>query len=156
MTSRPEGRTAFILADLRTPQVILAHPALRETLDPERPVALMLIGILHHLRDESDPYGAVATLLDALPSGSHLVIVHPGSDFDRDAMGRMAVTAERGGIPYVPRSREQVARFFDGLEMVEPGLVPVLGWRPHAEPAVPRDAGDLDSVWGWCGVGRKP
>jgi hypothetical protein len=154
MTSRPEGRTAFIAADLRRPETILGAPALTATLDLEQPVALMLIGILHHLRDDADPYGVVATLLDALPSGSHLVVVHPASDFEPDAMVRMAATAQRGGIPYVPRDKAETAKFFDGLEMVEPGLVPILAWRPDIEPSPPQ--GDVDSVWGWCGVGRKP
>ncbi len=154
MTSRPEGRTAFIAADLRSPDTILGDPALAATLDLEQPVALMLIGILHHLPDDADPYGAVATLLAALPSGSHLVLVHPASDFDREAMVRMAATAQRGGTPYVARDKAETAKFFDGLEMVEPGLVPILGWRPDVEPSPPH--GDVNSVWGWCGVGRKP
>jgi hypothetical protein len=154
MTGRPEGRTAFIAADLRSPEAILADPTLTETLDLEQPVALMLIGILHHLRADADPYGIVTTLLDRLPSGSYFVIAHPGSDFDAEAMVRMAATAEQGGIPYVPRSRAECAAFFTGLEMVDPGLVPIPAWRPDEGPALPHS--DPDSVWGWCGVGRKP
>ena len=155
MTSSPEGYTDFILADLRDPDAILGDPAFKQTLDLSRPVALMLVGILHHLRDDDRPYEAVGRLLDVLPSGSALVIVHPGSDFDREAMVRMAATAQAGGIPYVPRSKEECARFFDGLEMVEPGLVPILAWRPEMDPA-PLHPVDPDSVWGWAGVGRKP
>lgn len=154
MTGSAAGRTDFIAADLRTPRGILSHPTLAATLDLRRPVALMLIGILHHLRDEDDPFGIVATLLDALPTGSYLAITHPASDFDAEAMVRMARTAEGGGIPYVPRDQAQCARFFTGLQMVEPGLVPILGWRPDMDASPLRDA-DVDSVWGWAGVGRK-
>lgn len=154
MTGTAQGRTAFIAADLREPSTILDDPTLTATLDLDRPIALMLIGVLHHLRDESDPYGVVATLLDALAPGSYLAITHPASDFD-PAMVGMAATAEGGGIPYVPRDHGECARFFTGLEMVEPGLVPILGWRPDAGSQDVGAEPDVDSVWGWAGVGRK-
>jgi len=150
MKGTAEGRTAFIIGDLTKPQGILDDPVLADTLDHDQPVALMLVGILHHLRDGDDPYGVVARLVDWLPAGSYLVIAAPGSDFDAEAMAQTAATAELSGIPYVPRSHAEMLRFFTGLELVEPGVAPILGWRPEADTST-----DVRSVYGWAGVGRK-
>jgi S-adenosyl methyltransferase len=150
MTTNPVGKTAFILADLRDPQSILANPALTDTLDPTQPVALMLVGILHHLRDADDPFGVVSTLVDWLPAGSYVTIAAPASDFDVEAMKTLSSTAERSGIPYVARSREEIERFFTGLDLIEPGVAPILGWRPDPDTST-----DVDSVFGWAGVARK-
>ncbi len=146
-SSTPEGATAFIQADLRRPETILEHPLLEATIDHELPVALMLIGILHHLRDDDDPYGLVATLVDWLPTGSYVTIAGPGSDFDPAVMSAVAASAEQSGIPYVARSHEQTLRFLDGLQLVEPGLVPIHRWRPDVEGA--------PDVYGWAGMARK-
>ena len=148
MTGTPEGATAFVLADVRDPDAFLGHPSTAATLDRGRPIALMLLGILHHLRDDDDPYGIVARLVDWLPAGSYLTVAGPGSDFDVEAMARVAGSAEASGIPYVARSREETLRFFAGLEMVEPGLVPIQDWRA--------DDADAPMVFGWAGMGRKP
>jgi len=158
MTSTDEGRTAFILADLRQPGDILANPALRETLDLDRPVALFLVGVLHHLHDSDDPRGIVTTLLDALPSGSYFALTQPTGDFDEAAMAGMAATAEQSGIPYVPRSRAQVEGLLDGLELVEPGLVPIPAWNPLDldYPGAAEVDRDPYSVYGWAAVARKP
>ena len=149
MRSAPEGRTAFVLADVRRPESILEHPDLPDVLDRSRPVALLLIGIVHHLRDEDDPYGVVGRLVEWLPSGSYLGVVTPSADFDPPMMTALAATAERSGIPYVPRSKAQTERFFDGLEVVDPGVAPILGWRPDEPPA------DPNAVHGWAGLARK-
>jgi SAM-dependent methyltransferase len=151
MSGSATGKTAFILADLREPESIITNPSLASTLNLGEPVALMLVGILHHVRDDDDPDRIVATLLDALPSGSYLTITHPSADFDPEAMVPLAATAEQSGIPYVPRSRSEVERFFAGLELVEPGVVPLLAWRPDADTST-----DINSVYGWAAVGRKP
>ncbi len=150
MTGHPAGKTAFIQADLREPAAIMTDPTLSATLDLTEPVALMLVGILMHLRDADDPYKIVATLMDALPSGSHLTLTHPSADFDPAAMTALAASAEQSGIPYVPRSRADTERFSNGLDLVDPGVVPILGWRPDEEPA------DVNSVYGWASVARKP
>jgi hypothetical protein len=150
MTSKPEGRTAFIHADLRRPREVLDDAALTATLDLGRPVALMLVGILMHLRDSDDPYGIVTQLLDVLPSGSYLTISHPTADFDAEAMGGIAGANEQSGIPFRPRSRSEVEAFFTGLEVVEPGIVPVLEWRPDTPPDDPR------SALLYAGMARKP
>ena len=149
MKSSPEGRTAFVQADIRRPADILQHPVLVSVLDSSRPVALLLIGIVHHLRDADAPVDVVRTLVEWLPSGSYLALVTPSADFDPQMMRSLAVTAERSGIPYIPRSKSETERFFTGLELVAPGVAPILGWRPDDEPA------DVNAVHGWAGLARK-
>jgi SAM-dependent methyltransferase len=145
------GRVEFILADLRQPEAILADPALAETLDLSRPVGLVLVGIMHHLRDADDPRRIVATLVDALAPGSYLVLSQSTPDFDPEAMAGLAAVSERGGIPNVPRSLADTEPFFAGLELVPPGLVPMAAWRP--DPGTDQDP---DSVYAYGGVARKP
>jgi S-adenosyl methyltransferase len=149
MKSTPQGRTAFIHADVRRPADVLQHPSLPTVIDVTQPVALLLIGIVHHLRDDDAPYDVVRTLVDWLPSGSYLGVVTPSADFDPKMMASLAATAERSGIPYVPRSKADTERFFAGLELVEPGVAPILGWRPDDPPA------DVNAVHGWAGLARK-
>jgi len=150
MRSSAGGRTAFIQADVREPETILADPRLDAVLDTSAPIALLLVGIVHHLREDDRPYEVVRRLVDWLPSGSHLALVTPSADFDPPLMASIAGTAERSGIPYVPRSRAETDRFFDGLEYVDPGLVPILAWRPEGRVK------DPDAVHGWAGLARKP
>jgi len=121
MASHDAGKTAFIEADLREPQQILADPALAATLDLAKPAALMLVAVLMYFRDEEDPRGMVSTLVDALPPGSYLAITHPTADFNADAMAGAVAAAEHGGITLVPRSRAETEAFFTGLDLVEPG-----------------------------------
>jgi SAM-dependent methyltransferase len=147
----PAGRVAFIQADLRDPEAILLDPAVAETLDLTRPVGLVLIGIMHHLRDEDDPRGIIATLLDALSPGSYMVLSQTTPDFDPEAMRGLAAASEQGGIPNVPRSFKDTEPFFAGLELVEPGLVPIVAWRPD-----PGETQDPRSVYVYGGVARKP
>jgi hypothetical protein len=149
MKSTAQGRTAFIQADVRRPEEILQHPTLPTVIDAARPVALLLIGIVHHLRDDDAPYDVVRTLVDWLPSGSYLGVVTPSADFDPAMMKSLAATAERSGIPYVPRSKAETEQFFAGLELVDPGVAPILGWRPDEAPA------DANAVHGWAGLARK-
>jgi hypothetical protein len=149
MKSTPQGRTAFIQADVRRPQDILEHPTLPTVLDASRPIALLLIGIVHHLRDDDAPYDVVRTLVDWLPSGSYLAVVTPSADFDPEMMASLAATAERSGIAYVPRSKAETERFCAGLELVDPGVAPILGWRPDETPA------DENAVHGWAVLARK-
>ncbi len=151
MASHPAGHTAFIPADLREPEGILADSTLAATLDMTQPVALMLVAILMYLRDEDDPYGIVATLLDALPSGSYLAISHPTADFDTRVVAGVAASAEQAGIHFVPRSRAEVEAFFSGLDVVGPGVVPVAAWRPDSDSSA-----DPRSAYYWAGVARKP
>jgi hypothetical protein len=148
LTSSPQGATAYLDADLRHTSAILAEAA--GTLDLSEPVGVMLIGILHCVPDSDDPAGIVNRLLDAVPSGSYLVIAHPASDIHATQIGTAAnrlnqVMAE----PVTLRARAEVARFFDGLDLVEPGLVQLHRWRPFpAAPAV--------ELANYGGVARKP
>jgi hypothetical protein len=153
LASQDVGETAFILGDLRQPQAIVEHPALGATLDLTEPVALLMVAVLMYFRDSGDPnpYGMVATLLDRLPSGSYLAVSHPTADFDPQAMAGAVAAAEQAGVTLVPRSQAETEAFFTGLELVEPGVVPVLAWRPDEQPPA-----EPHSAYYWAGVGRKP
>jgi hypothetical protein len=134
LTSTPQGATAYIDADLRDPASILQHPHLGDTLDLGEPVALMLIAIVHFLFDEDRPYETVGALVDALPSGSYVVMTHGTTDFlpkELREYGEAEVRAGRLKLDAVGRSKDEVAKFFDGLQVVEPGVVPVVEWRPE-------------------------
>jgi hypothetical protein len=148
LTSRPEGATAYIKADLRDPDAILAEAA--ATLDFTKPVALMLLAILHVIPDADDPWGVVGRLMAALPSGSYLVISHPANDIHPEAIAEMTKRFNRrlGNVVSAGRTRGQVARFFTGLDLIEPGIVSTPKWRPEGiEPA--------DDP-AYAAVGRKP
>jgi SAM-dependent methyltransferase len=143
-----QGHTSYIDADLRDAGRILAEAAL--TLDFSQPVAIMLMAILQHIDDAEDPYRIVSTLLGAVPSGSYLVISHPAADIETEAMAQMAERLNKLMAEKVTfRTRAQVAGFFDGLELVEPGMVPVQQWRPNTE----KEATSPAALWG--GMGRK-
>ncbi|WP_369211222.1 SAM-dependent methyltransferase [Streptomyces flavofungini] len=136
LVSRPEGMTDYIQADVRAPLEILEHA--RTLLDFGRPIALSVIALMHFLPDEQDPYGIVRTLVDALPSGSHLVLSHASSDLFPELSRQVTAEYAKGGIRLGFRTRAEVARFFDGLDLVEPGLVTAPDWfngtpRPDAE-----------------------
>jgi SAM-dependent methyltransferase len=151
MAGTPEGSVAFIQADLREPEAILGDPAVAATLDLAQPVGLALVGVMHHLRDSDDPRRVVATLVGALAPGSYLVLSQSTPDFDPEAMRNLAAASEQGGIPNVPRSLADTEPFFAGLELVEPGLVPMAAWRP--DPGAEQDP---RSVYAYGGVARKP
>ena len=142
------GDTAYIDADLRDTGRILAEAA--RTLDFTQPVAIMLIAVLHLIPDEDDPWAIVSGLMGAVPPGGHLVISHPASDVEADSAARAAQRYnELVASPMRRRSREEVRRFFGGLDLVEPGIVQLHQWRPSGgEPAAPSS--------GYGAVGRKP
>jgi len=130
LASSPEGATAYIEADLRDPDTILAHA--RDTLDFTRPVALMLLAILHVIQDSDDPWGVVGRLMAALPSGSYLVMSHPARDIQPEQVAEMTrrFNQRTGNVRGATRTRDEVARFFVGLDLVEPGIVSTPQWRP--------------------------
>jgi hypothetical protein len=147
------GTTSIVLADLRDPAAILAHPGLRAMIDFTRPVALLLVAILHFIPDGEDPAAIVATLRDALPDGSYLALSHATVDFHPPGTASQAAALYRNATaPFVPRSREQVMAFFDGFDLVEPGLVQAPLWRPDGRPPRPRD---LEKIGIYAGIGRK-
>jgi trans-aconitate methyltransferase len=150
LTSNQAGATDYIDADLRDTATILGHA--RQLLDFSRPVAVTLLMILHAIPDADDPHAIVARIMDAVPSGSYLAISHPGSDlYDRETLDRLNGVATQmiTSMDLAMRSREQVARFFDGMDLVEPGLVRLTEWRPGPATA---DAGEGTL---WCAVARK-
>jgi S-adenosyl methyltransferase len=150
LTSGPEGATQYVDGDVRQPAAILRAAA--STLDFSQPTALMLLGIMHLVQDSEEPYWIVAELLDALPSGSYLALSHPASDIHDAAQAEAQRRYnERVSTPQTMRNRAEVSRFFDGLELVPPGLVYVHAWRPD-----PWDMAPADGVSAHGGVGRKP
>jgi hypothetical protein len=148
LTSGPGGFTAYIDADLRDTGKILDVAS--ETLDFSRPVAVVLMAILHLIGDGDDPYGTVAKLIDAVPPGSYLAMSHIASDIEPEARGKAKERVSRLAlVEQTYRTHAEVMQFFDGLEMVEPGLVRVQEWRPGSEIEAKSPA----ALWG--GVGRK-
>ncbi|MFF2520878.1 SAM-dependent methyltransferase [Streptomyces liangshanensis] len=148
------GHAAVVSADLRKPDTILGSREAAGLLDLERPVALFLVAVLHFLEDADDPYGAVAELRDALAPGSLIVLTHAsyeGLPVPREQAGGAVGVYRTIRNPLVMRSREETARFFDGFEMVEPGLVAMPDWRPDS----PADQEDPYAFSGFAGVGRK-
>ncbi|MFF9360283.1 SAM-dependent methyltransferase [Streptomyces griseoluteus] len=151
MRSTAEGRTAYIEADVNDPRSLLDAPELTDVLDMKRPVALSLNALMHFVPDDRDPYGIVSRLLDVLPSGSALALSHCTPDFDAPTWQKVTDIYNGAGTPVQFRSRADVARFFDGLELLEPGVEVGHRWRPDAEPT----ATDAE-VSLWTAVGIKP
>jgi S-adenosyl methyltransferase len=149
LTSTPEGSTGYLDADLREVGTIVDRAA--HVLDLTQPVAIMLLMILQVIPDSDDPYGIVARLLAAVPAGSYLTVSHPASDHRAQMMADMAkrLNQRMAGPRLTPRSHAEVSRFFDGLEMLDPGLVAPAHWRPDPRYAIP------EAATGWCGVARK-
>lgn len=149
LTSTPEGACAYLDADVRDPERILAQAA--ETLDFDRPIGLTLLSIMGQLSDEDRPAEVVATLLDALPPGSYLALTDGTNN--NDALNTAVAGYNQQSVhTYHLRSPERIAAFFDGLDLVEPGIVNTSAWRP--DPDVPRpEASAVEAAV--CGVGRK-
>ena len=149
LRSSPQGATAYLDADVRDPGKILDEAP--RLLDFTEPVAVMLVAVLHLVSDGDDPYGIVRQLMAAVPPGSSLTISHVPSDMHATAMKAMGnnlnrLLAQRSTY----RSREQVTRFFDGLELVPPGVVPIQEWNPGSA----EEASAAAAMWG--GVALKP
>jgi hypothetical protein len=152
LASAPEGRTAYVQADLRSPAEILASPVVRSVLDLNQPVALMLVAVLHFLSDADKPGERVGTLLDALPPGSYLVASHMTQEHE-PGVGIGQQIYREAGLTMKPRDADQFARLaFAGLEMVPPGVVLVSEWRRTAKGPRPGPA----EVSCYGGVARKP
>ena len=145
----PQGATDYLQADLRDPGTILDQAA--AVLDFGQPVAVMLLGMLHLIQEAEDPWRIVARLMAATPACSYLTISHPAIDIHRSQADAQRVYNERVSTPQTLRTREQVAGFFTGLELVEPGLVQVHQWRPD-----PGDVAPEGTVSAHGAVGRKP
>ncbi|WP_433475902.1 SAM-dependent methyltransferase [Spirillospora sp. CA-142024] len=151
LTSTPEGATDYIEADVRDPGLILEQAA--ATLDLGEPVAIMMLGILNFVTDDTQAHQVVGRLLEAVPSGSHLAIAHPTGEVNGEAAQQAVDMSNDAGVaPMCLRSRAELERFFDGLELLEPGVVSCSQWRA--------DVRDVDRpptpVYQFCGLGRKP
>lgn len=156
MNSGPDGRTVYIDGDMRVPDSILNAPALSEVLDLSRPVGLLLIAVLHLIDDAEEAYGYCRRYVAAMPSGSYLVVTHLSDDLAPERIRNVSQSMRQRGMTLVPRSKAGIERFFDGLDLVEPGLELAHRWRPDPGTASGRDPGyDADvSIYG--AVARKP
>jgi hypothetical protein len=153
LTSSPAGRTAYIHADLRDPLAILNDPATRDVLDFSQPIALVLVAVLHFIPDEDKPGDIVATLLDALPSGSYFLASHSTGEHDRAGGASATRDYRERGITLRLRDSDEFARLaFAGLDLIPPGVVSVSEWRP--DETGPRPS--LAEVSFYGGVARKP
>ena len=151
LTSDPQGATGYLDADARDTGRVLAAAA--ELLDFSQPVAVMLIAILQLVTDDDDPYRLVAELTAAIPSGSFLAVTHVAGDMGRMTPGALEAARRLSELlpqRVNPRSHAQVTKFFDGLDLIEPGVVPVQQWRPVSDDEAAAPA----ALWG--GVARKP
>ena len=146
LTSSPEGATDYLDADLRDPERILAEAS--RTLDFDQPIAIMLLGVVNFVVDDEDALRIVRRLVDAVPAGSYLVLSHPTREVNPEAVDRApAMWNEGGAATMAVRSPAQISRYFDGLELLEPGLVTCSRWRP--------DGNDTTPTSEYCAVGRK-
>jgi len=149
LTSSKTGATQYIDADLRDTAAILGQAG--QLLDFSQPVAVTLLMLLHVIPDSEDPHAIVAKLMDALPSGSYLAVSHLGAELlDQEAReGFQDIVKRMAQQQYIGRDREQMLRFFEGMDLVEPGLVRVEEWRPGPDP------GETGRSTLWCALGRK-
>jgi O-methyltransferase involved in polyketide biosynthesis len=149
LTSTPEGATAYINSDLREPGKITAEAA--ETLDVTRPIALILSGILGHVTDPGEARSIVQNLMDTLPSGSYLSLNDGTSGAAEEFAQAQQGYNQSGALPYVLRTPDEIATFFDGLDLVEPGVVSCPLWRPQSG-----SLGPPAEVAAFGGVAKKP
>jgi S-adenosyl methyltransferase len=153
LTSAPEGRTAYIQADLRSPLDILSSPAVQSVLDFSQPIALMLVAVLPFIGEEDQPEMVLKTLLDALPPGSYVAASHVTLEHDPDSVGGWQREYHKAGLPMNARDADEFASLaFSSLELVPPGVVLVSEWRPDSNAPRPTPA----EVSFYGGVGRKP
>ncbi|MFC4496570.1 SAM-dependent methyltransferase [Streptomyces ovatisporus] len=147
--SSPQGRTAYVHADLRH-DAVLDDARLREVIDLDKPVALSMLAVTHFLPDEYRPQEIVRSMVDRLASGSFLVLSHATPDFNPAAQKAVDVYRQ-SGTPAQIRTKPEVLRFFDGTELIEPGLTSTHRWRPDGESGIT----DADAFF-YAGIGRKP
>ncbi|MDO0928214.1 SAM-dependent methyltransferase [Streptomyces sp. TG1A-8] len=152
LRSTPEGATEYLQADVRDPATILAGA--KQVLDLDRPVALSLVALLHFISDDDGAHDLVGRLLSELPSGSYLMTTHATADFSPEKSAVATEKLRAAGVTLALRSRAEFARFFDGLDLVEPGVEIVHKWHPElGEPVAGQDEGVIP---GYGAVARKP
>ncbi|MFI1094244.1 SAM-dependent methyltransferase [Streptomyces sp. NPDC020917] len=145
------GNTGFFLADVRKPESILDHPTLGDLIDFGQPVVLMLVAVLHFIKDDEDPAGIVAALRDALPAGSHLVLSHATADFHAASLPEVFKVYNKATATLNTRPYDEVRALFDGFELLDPGLVQVPMWRPASTP----DPEEVKRIGFYGAVARK-
>ena len=150
LSGRGRGRTAVVQADVRDTEAIIADERVRELIDFSEPLAVMLVSVLQFVPDR-EPQDIVAPLRDAMPSGGYLVVSHPTQDFRTSQVNEVAGAYNRAKAPAVARRKSEIERVFDGFELLEPGVVQTPLWRPDGEVTP-----DLDLIWMYGAVGRKP
>jgi len=149
VNTTPEGVSTYIDADFHDPDLILADA--RNVLNFTQPIGVMFMGVLGHVAEADDMRSIVARVMDAVPSGSYLVL-WDGNDTDRAYVELCERYTATGGVPYIPRSIEQIGRSFEGLELVDPGLVSITQWRPDTA-----EVGEVEPMDAASGaVARKP
>ena len=150
LTSTPEGTTDYIHADMHDPGNIVAGAA--RTLDFGRPIAITMLGVLWHVMDNDEAYAIVNHLMQAMPSGSYLALNHPTLEVTGEKMATaIRYWNEYGTPPGTHRTPAELTRFFDGMDLVEPGVVSITRWRPEAT-----SSGEPEEIDQFGGVGRKP
>jgi hypothetical protein len=154
LTTTPTGRTAYLDADVHEPARILSSPELLDTIDLTRPVALSLVAILHFVNDEDGAYEIVRELMGALPSGSYLTLSALTADFNPTSVNTAVGVYHAQGLACVARPHAATLRFFEGLDIVEPGLVPTHLWRPATSDHSPQAVAGGNIIYG--AVARKP
>lgn len=153
MSSSPEGVTAYIDADMREPEHILDAPELRETLDLTRPVGLTLIAMVHFILDDEKAYDVVRRVVDAMPPGSYVALTVATDDFNREVLARVGEEYAARGEPLRFRTKAQAERFFEGLELEDPGVVQMHKWHPDPSALGPSLRDEDIAMYG--GIGRK-
>ncbi|HEY0002537.1 MAG TPA: SAM-dependent methyltransferase [Actinoplanes sp.] len=146
LTSSPEGTTAYLDADMHDPEAILALAG--KTLDFDQPVALLMMGVLGHIEDDAEAKAVVDAFLRRLPAGSYFAM-YDGADTIREITDNLSLWNDNVPLKYHLRSPARIAALFDGLELLEPGVVPVTRWRPDADA-------DTEEIAQYAAVGRKP
>ena len=143
--------TSVVYGDLREPRSILDEPGVRAVLDFDEPIGVLLVAVLHFIEDREQPVEIVRELMRAVPPGSFLVLSHATADTDSETAREAAQTYNRANARITLRDRLEIVRFFDGLELVEPGIVQQPWWQPEHEVTA-----DPEQNWGYAGVGYKP
>jgi hypothetical protein len=153
MDSTPEGKTTYIQADMREPEKIVSAPELLDTLDLSRPIGLTLIAMVHFLDDDEEAYRVVKRIVDVLPSGSYFAAAIATDDFDPEALAEVQEVYHSHGETLRLRTRDQAVKFFEGLELEEPGVVQIHKWHPD-----PTDIGRLNDadIAMYGAIARKP
>jgi S-adenosyl methyltransferase len=150
LTSTPEGTTDYIHADMHDPGTIIAGAG--QTLDFGQPIAITMLGVLWHVLDNDEAYAIVNRLVQAMPSGSYLALNHPTLEITGEKMATaIRYWNEYGTPPGTHRTPAELTRFFDGMDLVEPGVVSITRWRPEAT-----SSGEPEEIDQFGGVGRKP